>query len=41
MDKFKEKEMMKKKTFEKNCWYNWYDWLINYILKPIKDSRCC
>lgn len=33
MDKFDEKEMMKKKTFAKN---NWQNWLINYNSKFIK-----
>ena len=28
----------KKKTFTKNTWYNWYDWLIKYIPNPIKKS---
>ena len=28
MDKFEEKEMMKKRTLSENAWY---DWLVNYI----------
>ena len=35
MDKFKEKEITKKRTFTKNTWYNW---LINYISKHIKKN---
>ena len=33
MDKFGIEEMMRKRPHAKN---NWYDWLINYIPKPIK-----
>ena len=33
MDKFEEKEMMKKTPFAK---HSWYDWLINYIVEPKK-----
>ena len=36
MDKFQKKELTKKRTFTKKTWYNWYDWLINYISEPIK-----
>ena len=37
MDNFKKKkELTKKGTFTKSTWYNWYDWLINYIPEPIK-----
>ena len=36
MDKFEEKEMMKKRSLAKNIWYNWFDCLINYISGPIK-----
>ena len=25
-------------AFTKNIWYDWYDWLINYISEPIKES---
>ena len=35
MDKFEEKEMIKKKLFTKNTWY---DWLIHYIPESIKNS---
>ena len=31
MDKFEEKEMMKKTPFAKNIWYNQYNQLINYV----------
>ena len=34
MDRFEEKEMMKKRPNVKNPWYNF---LIDYILKPIKN----
>ena len=37
MDKLeKKKELTKKRTFTKNKWYDWYDWLINCIPEPIK-----
>ena len=38
MDKFekKKKELTKKRTCTKNTWYDWYNWLINYIPEPIK-----
>ena len=36
MDKLEKKELTKKRTFPKNTWYDWYDWLINYIPEPIK-----
>ena len=35
MDKFEKKELTKKKTFTENTWYDWCDWLINYIPKPL------
>ena len=31
-----KKELTKKRTFAKNVWYDWYDWLINYIPEPAK-----
>ena len=33
MDKFEEKDMMKKSRFTKNTWY---DWLIHFISDPEK-----
>ena len=36
MDKFEEKEMMKKIMFATNTWY---DWQINHILEPIRNSE--
>ena len=33
MDKFEQKEMMKKRSLTKNTWHNW---LYNYIPEPIK-----
>ena len=38
MDKFEEKELIKKRTFTKNTWFDWCDWLINYIPEPIKKT---
>ena len=38
MDKFEPKETMKKRPLAKSPWY---DWLINYILKPIKNGKWC
>ena len=34
----KKKELAKKRTFTKNTWYDWYEWLINYIPDPIIKS---
>ena len=31
-----KKEPIKKTTFTKNTWYDWHNWLINYILELIK-----
>ena len=39
MDRFEEKEIMWKRTLTKNTWYGWYDWLMNYILKPKKNCE--
>ena len=36
MDELEKKELTKKRTFPRNTWYDWYDWLINYIPEPIK-----
>ena len=41
MDKFEEKEITKMKTFRKNTWYDWYDWLVNYIFEPMKNDGWC
>ena len=38
MDKFEKKELTKKRTFTKNIWYDWYNWLIKYIPEPLKKS---
>ena len=38
MDKFEEKELTKKRTCAKNTRYDWYDWLLNYIPKPVKKQ---
>ena len=38
MYKLEEKEIMKKRTITKNTWYDWYNYLMNYILRPIKKS---
>ena len=38
LNKFKKKEMMKKRPHVKNAWY---DWLVNYIHKPVKNSSLC
>ena len=39
MDKSEKKELTKKRTLRKNAWYDWHDWLINYIPEPIKNCR--
>ena len=36
MDKF-FKKLTKKRTFAKNTWNDWYDWLINYTPEPIEN----
>ena len=36
MDKF-EKRTNKEQNIYKNNWYDWCDWLINYIPEPIKN----
>ena len=38
MDKFEKKELTKKRPFTKNIWYDWDDWLINYISESIKKT---
>ena len=38
IDKFEEKELTKKRMLAKNTWYDWYNWLLNYIPKLIKKS---
>ena len=38
MDKFEQKEMIKRRPLAKNNWYIWYNRLINYIPKPIKTA---
>ena len=38
MDKFEKKELTKKGHY-KNTWYDWYNWLINYIPEPIENCR--
>ena len=39
MDKFEKKELTKKRTFTKNTWWDWYDWLINYVPEPKRKKR--
>ena len=38
MHKFENEELTNKRTFTKNTWYGWYDWLINYIPEPIEKT---
>ena len=38
MDKF-EKEELKTKKIVKSSWYDWYNLLINYVLKPMKNNK--
>ena len=33
MERFEQKEMKKKIPIKKN----WYDWLFNHILKPVRE----
>ena len=36
MDKLEEKELLKKKTFRKLTWYDWYNWFVNCIPEPMR-----
>ena len=36
MTKFQERKTMKQRNVAKTTCYDWYDWLINYILEPMK-----
>ena len=36
MEKFAQKEMMKKRPVLKSTWHDCYDWLLNYISESIK-----
>ena len=38
MDKFKQKEMMKRRPLQESTWCGRYDRLINYILEPKKKT---
>ena len=38
MNKFEKKELTKKRAFTKTTKYDQYDWLINYLLTPIKKQ---
>ena len=37
MNKLEKKELTKR-TLTKNTWYDWYNWLNNYIPEPIKKQ---
>ena len=41
MDKFEENEMMKKRPSSKSTWYNWFNLIINYTSKTIKNGGWC
>ena len=38
MDTFEQQEMSKSRPQVKSKLNKWYDWLINHVLKPIKDG---
>ena len=38
MDRFEEKEMMKKRVFAKNTWYERW---VNYISEPMEKCGWC
>ena len=38
MDEFEEEEMKKGRSVVKNKLNDWYDWLVDYVLKPIKNT---
>ena len=39
MDKLEKKALTKKRVSTKNTWYEWYDWLINYIPESIETPK--
>ena len=39
MNKCGEIEFKKEKKIVKKSWHDWYTWLINYIPKPIINSK--
>ena len=38
MDEFEKKEMKKSRSLVKNRLNEWYDWLVDYVPKPIKSA---
>ena len=38
MDEFEKKEMKKSRSLVKNRLNEWYDWLVDYVPKPIKNA---
>ena len=38
MDEFEKEDMKKSKPVVKNRLNEWYDWLVNYVPKPIKNA---
>ena len=38
MDKFEKTKLTMKRTFTKNVWYDWYNWLVIHIPEPIKNQ---
>ena len=38
MDEFEEEEMKKGRSVVKNKLNDWYDWLVDYVPKPIKNT---
>ena len=40
MDEFEKEEMKKSRPVVKNRSNKWYDWLVDYVPKPIKNTVC-
>ena len=38
MDKFEEKDFKKERKIVKNDWFDWCNWLTNYMPKPIRET---
>ena len=40
MDEFEKEEMKKGRSLVKNKLNEWYDWLVDHVPKPIKNTAC-
>ena len=39
MGKFQNKKLTTKRTFAKNTWYDWYEWLINSLREKCPNTK--